>query len=241
LALFTLGMTRETYHLNNIVDKLKAICGGKTLPNSEHMPIEYLEAIISDLPEGLALSGSKVGPLANRADSVWRKFRQQAPKLGSSLVLLGAYVAIFLVGIGGTITFFAAEKVLNERVVVVHRPNAYGQSILVEQKYWNNRKISEIQLNDRGFYDGPSTTWYLNGVKQRIGSWTGGYRDGLWTACDSGGHLQSITTYESGRPVRYQVSQDGKFVDVEPDQWPAQLKDSVQLAPLGNHQEPVGN
>jgi Zn-dependent protease len=231
LAFATLFLTREAYYQNKIVGRLKVISGGQPVPKAEHFPVEYLEAILPDLSDGLSRNNVKPKLLANRAESVWRRFSQQPPRFGPSLALLGAYAGIFLLAIGGVFGAAWLNRASNEKAVISHRAVAGGKSVLVEERYWKQSKISEVQLNGEGLYEGPSTYWTTAGTKREEGSWVGGYWQGEWKNYDTSGKIISIVTYDNGRPTRYQTPSNGAFVDVKPDQWPAATKLSMQRSP----------
>jgi Zn-dependent protease len=234
LALFTLLLIREAYFQCKIVMRLKEILGGNTAPAAEQMPMECLQPILPDLGAGLSKSTLTAKVLANRAETVWRRICQRAPRLGPSLVLLGIYVSVFICALVALVMLFAANRALNEKGIITHRVTSDGKTVSFEERYWNQHKISETQLNDRGLYDGPSTRWSAKGVKQSEGFWANGYWRGEWKYYDSSGYIRSVVTYDdTGRPVRYQISQNWELVDVKADDWPASIKNGIQRSPQG--------
>jgi len=241
LALVTLLLVRETYYQCRIVGRLREISGGRAIPESDHMPMELLEPIMPDLAAGVSQGNMRLKVLAGRAESVWRRFSQPPPGLGPTSALLGIYCAIFIFGITGALVFISANRALAQSVVIAHRVTADGRTVLVEEAYWNQHKIAEAQLNDQGLYDGPATMWTDKGVKTRDGNWSKGFWQGDWTTYGPDGAIQSIVTYDNGRPVKYQVSGNGKLTTIAPEAWPMVIKLSMQAAPRRTRQKLAGN
>ena len=184
---------------------------------------------------GISDRNIKVKTLANRADSVWRKALLQPTKLKPTFVLLAVYGVVFFLGIVGVLGFVALNAAANEKSLIVQRVGENGQTVSVEEKYWRTKKIFEAQVNNQGFYDGPSTEWTAAGVKKEEGNWANGFWDGEWKNFDQDGNLVAVTTFLAGRPVGYQKAQNGELINVPPDQWPIIILHSIQTKPKGIH------
>ena len=195
LAFVTLLLTREGYFQGRITRRLRDIMNGRQIPETEHMPVEYIEAILPDLGAGVPEKKVKVKFLANRTRSVWRRIAQPIPSFRSSVVLLAVYVGIFILGIAGSIVFLGVNKALSEKAVITHEITFEGQSVAVEEIYRNQHKISRAHLNDHGLYDGFSTAWTMKGIKLEDGSWHNGYRDGPWHYYNADGMVAYIVTF----------------------------------------------
>jgi len=233
LAFVTLVATREAYYQARIVRRLKESLLGQNLPISEKIPTEQLETILPDLSIGFSPSNLKVKPLATRAESVWRRFSNQTPKFWPSMALLGAYGAFFLLAIVGAIGLTAANNPTNEKSVIVHRTIENGKTVAFEERYWNNHKVFEAQLNDQHLYDGPSTSWAKNGVRRQTGFWANGFWQGEWTSYEPNGTAKSTVTYDRGRPSKYQIFKRNEWIEVKPEAWPTPIKLGIQSVPRG--------
>lgn len=237
LAFITLIATREAYFQGKIARRLRVILQDQNPPATEKIPVEQLEAILPELSMGLPPQHAKVKTLANRADAVWRRVSQQAPKLGPSMALVTVYCVILLLELAGAIGFLAANYLAGQNTVIVRRTADDGSTASFEEKYWNQHKIWEVRLNDQGLYDGPSTTWTPTGVKKLEGSWAKGFWQGDWKSFDETGNIVSVVTYDSGRPSRYQTIQNGASIEVGPEKWPAAIKRNKQSSPRGTKQK----
>ena len=231
LAVGTLIVTREAYFQAKIVGRMREKLKGKTIPEVEIIPSEYLESILPELVIGLPPKSINAKTLASRAASTWRRFSRQVPKLWPTLALLGTYIGIVVFGLGGAVALIAANRVAHEKVVITHQISNDGTTVPVEEKYWKQTKISEAQVDDQGLYDGPSMTWSLKGVKRTEGTWVKGFSHGEWKYFDTIGNLKAIIIFDNGRPQKYRVLKDGQFVEVDPEQWPITIKNSIQLTP----------
>jgi Zn-dependent protease len=231
LAFGTLIATREAYFHGKIVGRLREKLQGQTVSAAEKMPIEYLELILPDLSLGIPPKNVKLKIVANRAEATWRRFSRQAPKLWPSLGLLGTFVGVVLIGVVGAFLFVAASQVSNERTVIAHRNNTEGIAVPVQEKYWQQTKISEIQLNQDGLFDGPTMTWSYKSVQRMDGYWAKGFAQGEWKYYDASGSIDHVVTYEHGRPRKYQIFKDGALVEVNPEDWPKAVKKDIQTSP----------
>ena len=235
LAFATLFLTREEYYQNKITCRLREILKGHVILENQKIPEAHLKSILPELSIGLTAKSVTAKALANRADSVWRRLSQHAPKFWPSFALLAVYVGTFIFGIGGTFVLAVATNALNQKALIVQRMTSDGKTVQVEERYWKQVKIFEAQLNEQGLYDGPSTTWTRKGVKRQEGFWAKGYWQGEWKNYDSKGNIESIVTYDNGRPHKYQIARSGAFVEVTPEQWPMAIKYSIQASPTGTH------
>jgi Zn-dependent protease len=233
LAFFTLILTREAFYQNRVVRHLREIAGAPVAPPAEHIPAEYVEAVFPELTAGFSAHQQKAKTLAARADAAWRKFAEVRPRLGATFALLAAYVGVAAVAIGGSVYVLAAVRHRTERTVLVREETLSGGSILLEQRFYLQHKLAENQVGSDGLYDGRAATWHVKGQLQSTGTWRTGFQQGEWKFFDPQGNITFVTTYEAGRPVRYQVGKDGTLVTVPPDDWPFPVKYSVQRKPRG--------
>jgi Zn-dependent protease len=238
LAFVALAISRETYFQSKIVSRLRLILKGRTVSSTEKIPKEYLETILPELSAGLSRKNVKINTLANRADAVWRRFTQQPPRFWASFALICAYVGIFAFGIVGAVTLVVADNESKEKIILVQQVSKDGKTVLLAQKFWKQTKIFQAQLNDQGLYDGPSKTWSRKGVKRKEGLWENGFSSGEWKNYDINGNLESITTFHNGRPIKYQVMQNGDLVELEATQWPMSVRYGIQNSPMGFHPKP---
>jgi Zn-dependent protease len=239
LAFMTLVLAREAYYQGEITARLRDITGGDAATAADRIPPEYLEAILPELSLGLPASRLTAKGLANRADAVWRRFSQRAPAFWPSAALLALYAGVFVLGIGGTTAFLAANRALAETAAIVQRYTFDGRVVMVEERHWKQVKTFEAQLASGGLlYDGPSTAWTTAGIKSQQGAWRNGFRQGEWWSFDSSGAILSVVTYEDGRPVGYKAPRDGVLTVIGPDDWPFAVRHGVQTTLQGPHYRP---
>jgi len=229
VAFFTLVLVRENYHHGKVAGLLKDRFKDLPLVQAERMPLECIDAIMPQLSLGIPAARLNAKILATRAGAVWKRVCQKQPRLWPSIALLVVYFGLWFVVFAAIII----HSRVNHHVVIEQRVGEDGKTVAVEEIYQGKNKVFEAPLNETSYFDGPSTTWRSTGLKWREGAWVNGFSNGDWKFYDTKGNLESIITYDNGRPVKYRVFKDEALVEIDSAQWPSSIKYVSSKKPAG--------
>jgi hypothetical protein len=125
-----------------------------------------------------------------------------------SIGLVGLFVILIIVFFSGESYQTITKKSGNE-IVVFEIKKIFG------------RKISECQINSRGYYHGPSKSWdVFNNTLRSEGSFRDGYWNGGWKDYSRGGQLTMIREWDMGNLSKVFIPVGGTLKELPKNEWP---------------------
>ena len=198
------------------------------------MPDIHLRDAVRELRNKLVAQSDNPKLIAKYVHDIWQRACNKPASVAATVGMSAMYLFFISIGIGAPFVFETAKAISDIETKIVKTLNKDGSYTSIEVRYYHNQKICEIPVNDAGLYHGVETAWWaVYGHKEREGTWKDGYWHGEWRSWDKQGHLESVTEYEMGKPIRFAVMKDGSLTDLPEDRWPSQIRKTIQTRPEG--------
>lgn len=234
-AFFVFMSLRGTYISASIAHAIRkqtdSVCDAALQP----IPREWLGHIVDMLRAKLPVEQQKPKLLATYTAGIWQRIRSRPCKAFPATGLLLCYMFFIMLGIGAGFIFEMTVFALTEtQTDLVYRTLPNGESVRLQVTSIRGQKFSEVQVNDKGLFDGLQVVWNIpNGDKSKEGHWKDGYWHGEWKFWDPQGKLSEIIEYDMGKPIRCVRLIDGLMKEVPPEDWPRLMKIVKQRSPEG--------
>lgn len=238
---FVVFMSLRGTHISaSIANAIRRQTGSAVDAVSERVPNDRLRQIVDMLQTKLPSEHQKPKLLATYTAGIWQRIRSRPCKVLPATGLLLCYTFFILLGIGSAFLFEITVFALTEtQTEIVSRTSSNGDTVRLHVTSIRGQKVSEVQVNDKGLFDGTQIAWHMsNGTKSKQGQWKDGYWHGEWQFWDPQGSLTEIVEFDMGRPIRCVELVDGQKQEIPPVEWSRLRRMVRQRSPQGIKQYP---
>lgn len=242
-AFFVFMSLRSTHISASIAHAIRRQTDSAADAIPQRVPNDKLGQIVSMLQAKLSSEHRKPKLLATYTAGIWQRIRSRPCKILPATGLLLCYAFFILLGIGSAFLFEMTVFALTEtQTETVSRTSPNGNTVRLHVTTIRGQKISEVEVNDEGLFDGKQIAWHMsNGSKSKQGQWKDGYWHGEWQFWNPQGELTEIVEFDMGKPIRCVKLVDGQKQEVPPTEWSRLRRMVKQRAPQGIKQNPGRN
>jgi len=235
-AYFVLISLKMTHIASTAAQEIRKTGTEDLDPDIKNIPENHLGTIIRALYASFGSNNPKLDKpnvYARHAETIWQKACNKPPSAFVTVALIVFYLVALPVGVAAPFIFEAGNMYAQTETEIIERVDEEGLKRFVEVQKYQGGIISEIPLDDGGFYNGKAHGWHVDSTqKEYEGHWKNGYVDGEWTYWDLEGQLTDVEHYEMGKPKKYYIPVDGVMTEVPEVDWPEYLRDYVQMVPF---------
>jgi len=242
-AFFVFMSLRGTHISASIAHAIRKQTDSVSDTISQRVPNDRLGQIVEMLQAKLPSEHQKPKLLATYAAGIWQRIRSRPCRVLHATGLLLCYAFFILLGIGSVFLFEMTVFAITEmQTEIVSRTSPNGDTARLQVTSVRGQKISEVQVNDQGFFDGTQISWHMsNGNTNKQGQWKDGYWHGKWKFWNPQGELVEIVEFDMGKPIRCVELIDGHEQEVPPVEWSRLRRMVRQRSPQGIRQNSRGN